>query len=144
MLWERLFLLVHTELGLSLLLCTSDTQSWAVTGTSRDVDLCQKHKHTNLRRVSRCITCTDAPAHAINNIKERKGVGCVCGNNLERHPDTHMDAHMYKLTLHEQKHHSKPILVVIQNNSTNRENGPHSCIYCTENERFGYNTNYHM
>lgn len=102
MLWERLFLLVHTEVGLSLLLCTSDTQSWAVADTPRDVDLCQKHKHTKLSQVLSCITCTDAPVHAINNIKERKGVGCVCGNNLECHP--HMDAHMHKLTLNEQQH----------------------------------------
>lgn len=52
MLWERLFLLVHAELGLSLLLCASDTLSWAVTDTSRDVDLCQrKHKQRKLSAV---------------------------------------------------------------------------------------------
>lgn len=87
MLWERLFLLEHTELGLSLLLCTSDTHSWAVTDTSRDVDLCQEHKHTKLSRVSSCITCTAAPVHTINKRKERKGVGWVS------HKHTHINAH---------------------------------------------------
>lgn len=39
-------------------------------------------------------------------------------------------SHKHRHTLNEQKHHSEPILGLIQNNSilTNLENGPHSCI----------------
>lgn len=44
MLWERCFL-VHTKLGLILLLCMSAPRSQVVTDTSRDVDLCQRNKH---------------------------------------------------------------------------------------------------
>ncbi len=61
MLWERLFLLAHTELGLSLLLCAPDAHSWAVTDTSRDVDLCQKRKHTKVSRAFQAASHAQTP-----------------------------------------------------------------------------------
>lgn len=60
MLWER-GLLVHTKLGLILLLCMSATRSQVVTDTSRDVDLCQINKHSERSGVSRCCTCRQRP-----------------------------------------------------------------------------------
>ena len=118
MLWERLFLLVHTKLGLSLLLCTSDTHSWAVTDTSRDVDLCQKHK---MHKTERAASHTQTPPFTPLTKERREEEWDVCsGNNLECHTST----------ANEQKHHSEPILGLIQNISIliNIENGSHSCI----------------
>lgn len=143
MLWERLFLLAHAKLGLSLLLCTSDAHSWAVTDTSRDVDLCQKCTCRKLSRGFKLYHTRRRPLlMPLNNREERKRSGRCSGNNLECR--THIDAR-----LNEQKHHSELILGLIQKHSIpiNTENGTHSCIYyCyrTGNERLSYNTNYHM
>lgn len=77
-----------------------------------------------------------------------------CLNNNERSGACAMETtwsvtHPRMHTRNEEKHHSKHILGLIQNNSipTNLEIGLHCCIdycYSADNERIGYNTNYHM